>query len=239
MELTAKMEPFDSFWEAPEDIEKGYEKFLKFYKRNYLAHIPKDKDISALIVSCGPGYFVNLLNKEGYSNVLGIDSDQHKIQYAQDKGLNCRVHKAFDFLAENKDRFDLIVAEQEINHLTMKEIIHFFQLCRDNLSDHGVLVLHSINGANPITGIESLTQNIDHYNAFTEYSLRQVLEYAHFSETKIIPLNLYIFYENPLNYIGLFIHYFYEFFFRINFILYGKTNRIFTKKIAAIAKIQS
>ena len=23
-ELTAKIEPFDSFWEAPEDIEKGY-----------------------------------------------------------------------------------------------------------------------------------------------------------------------------------------------------------------------
>lgn len=236
MELTAKMEPFDSFWEAPEDIEKGYGKFLKFYKRNYLAHLPKDKDISALIVSCGPGYFVNLLNKEGYSNVLGIDSDQHKIQYAQDKGLNCRVHKAFDFLTEYKDRFDLIVAEQEINHLTKDEIVEFLNLCRNRLNDGGMLIVHSLNGGNPITGSEALAQNFDHYNSFTEYSLRQVLKLAHFDDITIIPLNLYVFYKNPLNYVGIFLETLLTLFFRFTFMLYGKSNRIFTKKIGAISR---
>ncbi|NIQ38209.1 MAG: hypothetical protein GTN81_06435, partial [Proteobacteria bacterium] len=42
--LTATIEPFDTFWEAPEDIEKGYASFYQFYRTNYLPHIPKYKN---------------------------------------------------------------------------------------------------------------------------------------------------------------------------------------------------
>src|SRR5688572_3228267 len=89
VELTAKMEPFDSFWEAPEDIEKGYYTFARYYKHNYLKHLPQNKDANILAISCGPGYFVNLLTKEGYINVLGIDSDPQKVKYARERNLNC------------------------------------------------------------------------------------------------------------------------------------------------------
>ena len=61
IELTAKMEPFDSFWEGPENVEKGYASFYQFYKHNYLRYFPERKDCSVLVVSCGPGYFVNTL----------------------------------------------------------------------------------------------------------------------------------------------------------------------------------
>ena len=30
LELTAQMEPFDSFWEGPEDVDKGYTSFFEF-----------------------------------------------------------------------------------------------------------------------------------------------------------------------------------------------------------------
>jgi hypothetical protein len=39
--LTARIEPFDSFWEAPDNIEKGYAKFGTFYRHNYLKHFPE------------------------------------------------------------------------------------------------------------------------------------------------------------------------------------------------------
>ena len=56
-ELRAKMEPFDSFWEAPENIEKGYSSFYAFYKYNYFKHFPADKASNILVISCGPqGY---------------------------------------------------------------------------------------------------------------------------------------------------------------------------------------
>ena len=238
-ELGAKIEAFDTFWEGPENVEKGYYTLYTFYKHNYLKYLPSDKSINSLVISCGPGYFVDMMNRHGYKNVLGIDSDPNKVKHAADRGLNCKAARAFEFLTENfnsSNRFDLIIAEQEINHLTKEELVYFLKLCKANLKDNGTLIVHVINGANPIVGSESLAQNFDHFFTMTEYSLKQVLEYTGYKEIKVFPLNLYVFYKNPFNYVASFIDKLNTLFFRINFILYGKSNKIFTKKIAAVCK---
>lgn len=234
--LTASIEPFDSFWEAPQDVEKGFDSFGTFYRHNYLKHLPKNRDANILVISCGYGYFVHLLKTVGYSSVFGIDSDPEKVRIATEKGMNCAVENAFPFLENPRGSYDLIIAEQEINHLTKEEILIFMNLCRENLVKGGTLLVHSLNGANPITGSEALAQNFDHYNTFTEYSLRQILEHTGFGEVNVFPLNLYVFYNNPLNYVALLADRINTLLFRINFILYGKHNRIFTKKIAAVGK---
>lgn len=235
-ELSAKIEPFDSFWEAPDDINKGFASFAKFYKRNYLGYFPEDKEVKILIISCGAGYLLNLLNMEGYHNVLGIDSDPKKVSIGEHKRLNCKVGSAFEFLESNDDKFDLIFAEQEVNHLTKNEMLDFLKLCKGKLKDRGTIFVHSLNGANPITGSEALAQNFDHFNTLTEYSLTQVLAAAGFKDIIVFPLNLYVFYENPLNYIGILMNYILNLVFRLGFIFYGKKNNIFTKKIGAVAK---
>jgi len=235
-QLASKLEPFDSFWEAPTDIEKGYSKFLQFYKRNYLPYIPEDKKSRILVISCGPGYFVNMLNEHGYPNVIGIDSYSEKIAHATRHNLNCRVERAFSFLQNNQEPFDAIVAEQEINHLTKPEILAFLKLCLDQLNPGGTILVHSINGTSPMFGSESRAGNFDHHNSFTEYSLKQILEHSNFVGIRPFPLDLYVFYTNPLNYVAMIIDRLYTAFFRINFILVGKTARIFSKKIASVAK---
>jgi trans-aconitate methyltransferase len=234
--LTAKIEPFDSFWEAPENIEKGYSSYYKFYKRNYLKYIPQAKQSRILVISCGPGYFVNLLTKHGYTHVEGIDSFPEKVKYAQERNLNCKVSEAFPFLEHNDEPFNVIFCEQELNHLTKDEMLMFLKLCWCNLTDSGTLIVHGLNGANPITGAEALAQNFNHYNTFTEYSLRQILDNSKFENIKVIPLNLYVFYMNPLNYVLVALDILYTLFFRFSFMLYGKSNRIFTKKISAICR---
>jgi len=143
---------------------------------------------------------------------------------------------AFAFLENPPGPYDAIIAEQEINHLTKAEILRFLDLCGKNLVKGGTLLVHSLNGANPVTGSEALAQNFDHYNTFTEYSLRQVLEHSGFREVNVFPLNLYVFYGNPLNYVALLADRINTLIFRVNFILYGKHNRLFTKKIAAVGK---
>ena len=236
MRLAAKMEPFDSFWEGPKDIEKGYGTFYQFYKHNYLQHMPADKSARILVISCGPGYFLNTLRQAGYNDVLGIDSEPAKIETVQRKGLTGRLAEAFPFLEGNTESFDAIFCETEINHLTKDEILEFLPLCRDNLREGGVLIFHSLNGANPITGSESLALNIDHFNTFTEYSMRQLLEHSGFEDINVIPLNLYVFYNNPLNYVGMVMDSLLTICFRVLFKFYGKPTRMFTKKIAAVAR---
>lgn len=235
-ELTGKIEPFDSFWEGPEDVEKGFRTFGQFYHVNYLKHLPTDRSASILCVSCGPGYFVHLLSEQGYANVLGIDSDPGKVDHARRKGLNCRVERAFQFLAARRSEFDAIVCEQELNHLTKTEMVGFLGLCRESLRPGGTLLVHGLNGANPITGAEARAQNFDHYNTFTEYSLRQVLEHAGLRDIRVFPLNPYVFYTNPANYVAMAVTGFLTWTFRFLFILYGKSNRIFTKKIGAVCR---
>jgi len=231
--LTARIEPFDSYWQAPADVEKGYKSFYQYYKYNYLSHLPKDKHSQILVISCGPGYLVNLLNEQGYTHVVGIDSDPDKIEYAKKRKLNCHAESAFPFLQNRLEEFDVIIPEQELNHLTHEEMIVFLKLCWRSLRPHGLLIVYGLNGANPLVGSENLAHNIDHFNTFTEYSLRQVLAMSNFKHIKIFPLQLYVFWKNPLNYVGLVATTLFEFSFRVIFALYGKKVKVLTKKIAA------
>ena len=232
--LTAQMEPFDSFWVGTVDVEWGYTTLFEFYRRNYLQHIPPDRDARILVVSCGPGYFVDMLVRHGYKNVTGIDSVASQIAHALRRGLDCRLERAFPFVGSIESGFEVIVCEQELNHLTKHEMLAFLGLCHTALSPGGTLVVHGLNGANPITGAEALAQNFDHYNTFTEYTLRQVLEHTGFADIRVIPLNLYVFYKNPANWVAWGIAAIMTLFFRAAFLLYGKSARIFTKKIAAV-----
>jgi 2-polyprenyl-3-methyl-5-hydroxy-6-metoxy-1,4-benzoquinol methylase len=236
VELTAKIEEFDTFWEGPEEVEKGYASFGQFYRVNYLKHLPADKAANTLVISCGPGYFVNLLREQGNQRVTRIDSDPQKALYGQQKGLDLRVSRVFPYLLESADTYDLIFCEQEINHMTKDEIVQFLRLCHSRLNPGGTLIVHCLNGANPITGAEALAQNFDHYNTFTDYSLRQVLTYCGLTDVQVIPLDLYVFYKNPFNYVAMAAAGLLSVLFRAFFVLYGKHNKIFTKKIAAVSK---
>jgi nucleoside-diphosphate-sugar epimerase/2-polyprenyl-3-methyl-5-hydroxy-6-metoxy-1,4-benzoquinol methylase len=235
-DTVALLEPFDSFWEAPDNVEKGYTSFTRFYAHNYLGRLPGDRNAKVLVVSCGPGYFVKLLKDRGYTDVLGIDSFPDKIAHAERRGLPCRVERAIPFLDRTEERFDAIFCEQELNHLRKDEIVRFLDLCWARTKEGGTLIVHGLNGANPIVGSESMAQNIDHYNTFTEYSIRQVLEHADFEDIRVFPLTLYVFFKNPANYALMAMSALYTAFFRISFMMYGKKNRIFTKKIAAVCR---
>src|ERR1700761_1300555 len=81
--LAARLEPFDSYWQAPADVESGYKSFSAYYRAHYLPHMPPDRNARILVVSCGPGYLVNLLAEAGYHNVVGIDSDATKVEFGR------------------------------------------------------------------------------------------------------------------------------------------------------------
>src|SRR5690606_8459003 len=176
--LAARLEPFDSYWQAPADVEKGYASFRRYYRHHYLSHMPEGRLAKILVVSCGPGYLVDMLHREGYRNVIGIDSDPEKVSHAVQRNLNCRAARAVEYVAASPSTFDVIIAEQELNHLTLDEQVEFLELCRRALRPDGFVFVYGLNGANPLVGSENLSHNIDHFNTFTEHSLGQVLKLA-------------------------------------------------------------
>lgn len=235
--LAARLEPFDSYWQAPADVEGGYDSFTAYYRANYLSRLPAARDANILVISCGPGYLVNMLVREGYTNVLGIDSDPAKIAHAERHGLHCQTARAFEFLANRTSEFDVIIPEQELNHLTLDETLAFLKLCAQALRPQGRIVVYAMNGANPLVGSENIAHNIDHFYTVTEYSLTQILELAGFRQIHPFPLKLYVFWKNPLNYVGLAVTTLLEGMMRVIFRLYGKKVTILSKKIAAEAVV--
>lgn len=234
--LAARLEPFDSYWQAPADVDSGYGSFSAYYRANYLPRLPSSREARILVVSCGPGYLVNLLRQVGYRHVLGIDSDPRKIEHAQRRGLPCQASEAFPFLAARQDaQFDVIVPEQELNHLTLDETIEFLRLCRGALRPGGSVIVYAMNGANPLVGSENIAHNIDHFYNLTEHSLSQLLQLGGFEQIRPFALKLYVFWKNPLNYVGLVVTSVLEFCQRMIFALYGKKVTILSKKIAAVA----
>jgi len=234
-QLAARLEPFDSYWQAPKDVEKGFSSFTAYYRANYLVHMPRDLDTRILVISCGPGYLVKMLRDCGYRAVLGIDSDPAKVSIARAHGLPCETARAFEFLQGRAAQFDVIVPEQELNHLTLQETIDFLGLCRQALRPGGRVVVYAMNGANPLVGSENLSHNIDHFYNVTEYSLEQILRLAGFDGIRVFALRLYVFWKNPLNYVGLAVTTALELMFRGIFMLYGKKVRVLSKKVAAVA----
>lgn len=233
--LTARTEAFDSFWEGPDDIDAGYRSFGLFYKANYARHLPRDPEANILVVSCGPGYFLSVLRDLGYTRVHGIDSDPVKVEHGARRGLACQQGTAFETLMDAEDDFDAVICEQELNHLTKEEMEDFLKLVWKRLRPGGRIICHGLNGANPIVGAETLAQNFDHFNTFTAYSLEQILTYCGFRDVEVFGLHLYVFYKNPLNYVAWAASSLFSVLFRGLFVLYGKKNKIFTKKIGAVA----
>lgn len=235
-QLAARLEPFDSYWQAPANVDSGYKSFNAYYRANYLGRVPASRDAKILVISCGPGYLVDLLVGSGYRNVLGIDSDAAKIEHALRRGLPCEVAEVFPFLgAHRNSEYDCIIPEQELNHLTMDETIAFLKLCRSALRPGGTIIVYAMNGANPLVGSENLAHNIDHFYNLTEYSIVQVLQLGGFDNVRPFALKLYVFWKNPFNYVGLAVTGLLEAAMRVIFMLYGKKVRIVSKKIAAIA----
>src|ERR1700722_1967428 len=234
--LAARLEPFDSYWQAPADVDSGYKSFSAYYRANYLGRIPADRDAKILVISCGPGYLVDLLTQSGYRHVLGIDSDDAKVEHARRRGLPCEVAEVFPFLAAHQSgEYDCIVPEQELNHLTIEETITFLQMCRSALRPGGRIIVYAMNGANPLVGSENLAHNIDHFYNLTEHSITQLLQLGGFQLIRPFALKLYVFWKNPLNYVGLAVTSILEVSMRLIFMMYGKKVRIVSKKIAAVA----
>jgi 2-polyprenyl-3-methyl-5-hydroxy-6-metoxy-1,4-benzoquinol methylase len=233
--LAARLEPFDSYWQAPQDIESGYKSFAAYYRANYLPHLPQDRSARILVVSCGPGYLVEVLAQAGYKSVVGIDSDAAKVGHGRARGLPCEIARAFEYLQDRRGEFDVIIPEQELNHLTHAETIEFLRLCHEALRPGGRVVVYAMNAANPLVGSENLSHNIDHFYLVTEYSLTQLLELGGFKDVRAFALKLYVFWKNPLNYVGLAITAVLEAVMRVIFMLYGKKVKVLSKKVAAVA----
>ncbi|NVM04044.1 MAG: class I SAM-dependent methyltransferase [Candidatus Helarchaeota archaeon] len=176
--------------------KKSYELNAKSYFLNYGPYIPKSRDIRILDIGCGMGHFLYALTINGYHNFIGIDISSQMINFIKNlnkpdlsyvfKIISKKVEKAetFDFLGNYEGRFDLIVANDVIEHIEKRRVLDFFKLVRKKLKDNGVFIAKTANMTNLVSNM-LLYDDFTHEYGFTNLSLTQVYLLAGFKNVKI------------------------------------------------------
>jgi 2-polyprenyl-3-methyl-5-hydroxy-6-metoxy-1,4-benzoquinol methylase len=225
-------------------IHRGDEKdFLlmeKYFSKNYLKHLPKNKQSLIVDLGCGMGHFLYFLKKNGYKNYFGVDISSECIVFCNKKKLTSKERlfcaDVFGFFQKGKRKFDMVIMNDLIEHIPKGEIVPLLGLIKKSLNDNGKLIIKTINCANPLTGASSRYLDFTHTTGFTEESLSQALNMVGFEKVTICPQNIWIF--GPIvNCLGKTGQGLLSLFFRLLFLLYGrKTTKIFTKDIIAVGQ---
>jgi 2-polyprenyl-3-methyl-5-hydroxy-6-metoxy-1,4-benzoquinol methylase len=214
-----------------------YEIYRRIFKKNYLSHFPKDRNIRILDIGCGLGHFLYFLETEGYLNYIGIDMSEENIRYCKQHGFSVEKADVFTFLNQKNSSFDVILMNDVLEHFSKPEIIEILKKIHTCLNEQGMIIIKVPNAANPILASHSRYIDFTHELLFTETSIFQVLAIAGFRKINVYPNDIYIFALNPFNYIAKFVATLIHISIRMLFLLHGsKSTKIFTKHIIAVAR---
>ena len=167
-------------WHDKSEKHRNY--LYTYYSRILTPHLPADRTISILDIGCGMGFTLWTLEKLGYSNNEGIDTDPDQIQSCNELGINAQlVTDTVDFLSNKKKSYDLIILLDVLEHIPHIEQIDFLYSCYHSLKEKGRLIC-TVPNANSTFGMRWQFNDWTHHSSFTEYSLDFVLFNAGFSD---------------------------------------------------------
>jgi SAM-dependent methyltransferase len=152
------------------------------WRLNFGPHLPVDKQAPILDIGCGFGDFLAHLEQQGYSNLRGVEIDPARVE-ASRRQTRAAIDETQDleaYLRRLPDRFALITLKSVIAHFPREAAVANLRAMRDILAPGGLLIVETFN-ASRWTGPYVLYNDITHCWAYTEYSLRQILETAGFT----------------------------------------------------------
>ncbi len=178
--------------------ENSLEKITAYFpvlNHYYGRHLPADKNMRILDLGCGDGNSVYWLQKLGYKNASGVDLSIEQIEKGRSMGIeNLEQGDIIQFLSENKNQFDVIIAKDVIEHFTKDEVFEILQLINKNLKPAGRFIMQVPNGQGMFyTSV--FYGDYTHEAAYTESSINQIILNTGFSRSNCyptgpIPINL-------------------------------------------------
>ncbi len=167
--------------------EREYDLISNQYYNIYKQFLPKSRDAKILDIGCGTGHFLFLLKKLGYTNYLGIDVSPESIDFCND-WITSNIQKVdcYTFLKNLEDKWDLIIMNDVIEHMTKKEIVPNLKLIYLSLSIDGIFIIKTPNLDNPLCNFTRY-HDFTHQIGLTSNSLNQILKLSGFNKISIYP----------------------------------------------------
>lgn len=176
---------------SKEDVQKQWD-WADYKYLPLLQKYPKESKI--LEIGCGPGFFLEYLQKRGFKNTLGIDFSEEQVAFAAQRGVNVITGNALEFLKARKNEFDIIIAFDFIEHFSKDELITLSRDILSALTPGGMLLLHTPN-AQGFFPNRIINGDLTHMTIFNPNSIVQLFASAGFTridvfETGPVPKNL-------------------------------------------------
>jgi len=168
-------------------LDGEFKGMMTIYERMYGRLMPANREADILDIACGAGQFIRFCLNKGYRFVRGVDLSKEQVDYCETH-VPGRVVLAdgFDVLQEYPKTFDLIVANDFIEHITKAKGIEFVGLAYRALKPGGRIILKTGNMA-AFGGLVIWCNGLDHECGYTERSLDTLLGINGFEQIEIIP----------------------------------------------------
>lgn len=111
---------------------------------------------------------------------IGIDLSEEAVVACHKKGLEIHKIDAFLFLSNNQCRFDGIFASHFIEHFSPRDVLHFFELCKDALKPGGLLAVVTPNVADLVVMTEWFWLDPTHVRPYPMELIKSLLNQSGF-----------------------------------------------------------
>lgn len=156
------------------DLDKTLNWNKSYFRDNFAAHLPVNKDARVLEIGCGYGKNLLALQALGYTRIHGIDLSSEQVTFAQDTlGLQQQVEKAdaLTWLHQAEGQFDCILLIDVLEHLEIKTLMALGRLIEQKLVRGGCVIVQVPNDLAPLNPFRQ--GDLTHLRAFTPQSLQQ------------------------------------------------------------------
>ncbi|MEI7513634.1 MAG: methyltransferase domain-containing protein [bacterium] len=154
--------------------------------------LPKMSD-SILDIGCANGGLLNVLRKNGYYNILGVDPSLSCVQHVQSLGIKCVVGDIFSSaFNEIQEKFDCIILTHVFEHIY--DLKNAVENISAKLNDNGIIYIE-VPDASSYADYYSVPYyyiDCEHINHFEENSLINLFISKEYTlvEAKSIELNV-------------------------------------------------
>lgn len=123
-------------------------------------------------------FFIDWLLSYWFSNITFVDLDEKNVEQLNKKYSNYSHVKWYywdgiEFLNSQKEKYDLIVSRQVIEHLEFQAILNYYMWASLSLNKKWYLITETINSQNIYYGYYLRYCDFSHKNSFSEKSFKE------------------------------------------------------------------
>lgn len=179
----------DAFYDAFEETFRGkredIKNRLKIYLNEFYWSGIGGNDMPILDIGCGRGEWLEIVSE---ANLVGkgIDTNILSIETCQKQGFHAEYGKAPGYMADIPDEtLGAITAFHVIEHLTLKEILAFFDEALRTLKSGGLIILETPNPENILVGACTFYNDPTHVHPLPPRVLEFIAQQRGFSDIRV------------------------------------------------------